>query len=252
MDANVIKKLLEEVASGTKTVTEGFDSLRDLPLADLGVAKHDSHRVLRNGFSEVIFCDGKRPEHLMRIIEELCGRNMNIFGTRLKAELAIAVTEKFKNSDYDPLSRTFRIMNRPTAPVVGKFAILCAGTADMQVAEEARRTAEFFGFEATRFYDVGVAGLHRLVSCVDLLREMDVAIAVAGMEGALPSVLGGLVEIPVVAVPTSVGYGASFSGLAALFAMLNSCSEGISVVNIDNGFGAACAAVRILRIKHKV
>jgi NCAIR mutase (PurE)-related protein len=145
------------------------------------------------------------------------------------------------------VSRTFRIISREIKPMTGRLAIVCAGTADLPVAEEARRTAAYFGFEAQKFYDVGVAGLHRLVSCLDDLRQADCAIVVAGMEGALPSVVGGLIACPIVACPTSVGYGANLKGFTALLAMLNSCSEGISVVNIDNGFGAACAAIRILR-----
>lgn len=247
MDARTIKSIIEEVFQGKRTVEEAFILLRDLPFADIGVAKHDGHRVLRNGFSEVILCEGKRAEHLIKIVEGLCERKINVLGTRADSAAGEAILKNFSGAVFDAASRTFKIINRPIEPLKGRLSILCAGTADLTVAEEARRTAEFFGIEAERHYDVGVAGLHRLLSCVDSIRNSDVAIVVAGMEGALPSVLGGLVSIPVIAVPTSVGYGANFAGVAALLSMLNSCSEGITVVNIDNGFGAACAALRILR-----
>lgn len=247
MDAKTIKELLEKVALGLKKPDEVFESLRDLPFADLGLAKHDTHRALRNGFSEVILCEGKPLDHLLKIVEKLIAKGHNVLGTRADVAALTAIGEKFPKADCDSVSRTFKIINKPVEPLTGRIAILCAGTADMQVAEEARRTAEYFGVEALRYYDVGVAGLHRLVECLDSVRGADAAIVVAGMEGALPSVVGGLVDIPVIAVPTSVGYGANFSGIAALLSMLNSCSEGIVVVNIDNGFGAACAALRILR-----
>lgn len=247
MDSSHIKKILEEVASGAKSPSDALLELRDFPYADLEIAKHDAHRPLRNGFSEVILCEGKELGHLIRIVEELVSRGLNIFGTKANPSQGESLTKSFPKCDYDPISRTFRFIQCPIEPIAGRLAILCAGTADLPVAEEARRTAEFFGIEAIRHYDVGVAGLHRLIGCVAELREMDVAIVVAGMEGALPSVVGGLVPIPVIACPTSIGYGASFNGIAALLSMLNSCSEGISVVNIDNGFGAACSALRILR-----
>ncbi|MFH0799951.1 MAG: nickel pincer cofactor biosynthesis protein LarB [Pseudomonadota bacterium] len=247
MDSRNIKEILEQVVSGRKSQAEALDALRDLPFADMGVAKHDLHRALRNGFSEVILCEGKRLEHLLHIVAEMAGRGVNLFGTRAEESAANVIVQKFPKADYDPVSRTFKLMNRPVLPLPGRLAILCAGTADLGVAEEARRTAEFFGVEATKHYDVGVAGIHRLFACVDSLREVDAAIAVAGMEGALPSVVGGLISAPVIAVPTSAGYGANLGGIAALLAMLNSCSEGITVVNIDNGFGAACAALRIMR-----
>lgn len=247
MDATTIKKILEEVAAGREQPSEALAKLRDLPFADLDIAKHDSHRVLRNGFAEVILCEGKDEAHLMRIVEELTGKGINVFGTRIAAEIAAKIAVQFPAADCDAVSRTFRILSRPIAPLAGKLAVVCAGTADLAVAEEARRTAEFFGIEAIRHYDVGVAGLHRLMGALEALREADAIIAVAGMEGALPSVIGGLIAAPIIAVPTSVGYGANFGGIAALLAMLNSCSEGITVVNIDNGFGAACAALRILR-----
>jgi len=211
------------------------------------IAKYDEHRPLRNGFSEVIFCEGKRSEHLLRIVEDIDGRGHNVFATRADDKILLAVREKFPRVSVDEVSRTFKLINRPIEPLKAKMAILCAGTADVPVAEEARHTLEFFGIEPARYYDVGVAGLHRLLGCIDRLRDIDCAIVIAGMEGALPTVVGGLTPSPIIAVPTSIGYGASFGGIAALLGMLNSCSEGITVVNIDNGFGAACAALRILR-----
>lgn len=247
MDIQKLKALLDAVAKGTRRVDEAMAELRDMPFSDLDVAKLDGHRALRNGFSEVILCEGKRCDHVIRIVEEVAGRGGNVFGTRASAEVGQALREKFQGVDWDPTSRTFRLARRPPEPLEGRLAVACAGTADIPVAEEARRTAEFFGVEAARFYDVGIAGLHRVIGCLDSLRATDVVIVVAGMEGALPSVIGGLIAVPIVAVPTSVGYGVSFNGVSALLGMLNSCSEGIAVVNIDNGFGAACAALRILR-----
>jgi NCAIR mutase (PurE)-related protein len=214
---------------------------------DFHVTRHDHERELRNGFSEVIFCEGKEPEHLLRVIEEMKERGHNVFGTRASKEVLSLVASKNPEAKCDATSRTFRMIQRPIEALEGNIAVLCAGTADIPVAEEALHTANFFGVEARRFYDVGVAGIHRVMSCVDELKKADCAIVVAGMEGALPSVVGGLVSIPVIACPTSIGYGANFQGIAALLGMLNSCSEGVTVVNIDNGFGAACAALRILR-----
>ena len=247
MDAKSIRAILDAVAAGRQKPAEAMEKLRDFPFADLLVAKHDSHRSLRNGFSEVILCEGKDDAHLAGIIAGLSDRGVNAFGTRLASSAGARLAERFPKMDYDPLSRTFRLMARPVEPIAGKLAIVSAGTADLSVSAEARRTAEFFGIEAICHSDVGVAGLHRLMEAMDSLREADAIIAVAGMEGALPSVIGGLLSAPIIAVPTSVGYGANLGGFTALLAMLNSCSEGISVVNIDNGFGAACAALRIMR-----
>ncbi|MFH1829920.1 MAG: nickel pincer cofactor biosynthesis protein LarB [Pseudomonadota bacterium] len=247
MDHSNIKKMLEDIAAGKISPHEGLDKLSALPFADLDIAKHDGHRPLRNGFSEVILCEGKRLDHVMHIVRQANAMDLNILGTRADESLCEKVTAEFGHADVDVLSRTFRIVKHTPTPMPGKLAVLAAGTADLFVAEEAVRTAEFFGSEPSKHYDIGVAGIHRLLSCVDSLKNMDVLIVVAGMEGALPSVVGGLVPAPIVAVPTSVGYGTNFAGVAALLGMLNSCSEGITVVNIDNGFGAACAAVRILR-----
>ncbi len=247
MDHSIIKKILEDIATGKILPEEGLKKLSALPFADLGIAKHDAHRPLRNGFSEVILCEGKRHEHVIHIVRHALANDMNILGTRADEVLCEKVSAEFLHVDVDIVSRTFRIVKRSPAPLPGKLAILAAGTADLFVAEEAVRTAQFFGVEPSRHYDVGIAGIHRLLSCIDSLKDMDALIVVAGMEGALPSVVGGLVPAPIVAVPTSVGYGTNLNGVAALLGMLNSCSEGITVVNIDNGFGAACAAIRILR-----
>ncbi|MBT3182150.1 MAG: nickel pincer cofactor biosynthesis protein LarB [Deltaproteobacteria bacterium] len=242
-----IKKLLEDVSAGRKKPDEAFENLRDLPFSDIEIAKLDLHRPMRNGFSEVIFCEGKHVDHLIRIIDDIDGRGHNLFGTRANKELLDSIKDRFPKVQIDEVSRTFRLINQPMDQLTADVAILCAGTADVQVAEEARQTIQFFGVEPKRYYDVGVAGLHRILKTANELRDIDCAIVVAGMEGALPTVVGGLTKAPIVAVPTSIGYGASFGGVAALLGMLNSCSEGITVVNIDNGFGAACAALRIVR-----
>lgn len=247
MDQATIKGILDNLARGAISADAAYQSLCAIPFADLGVAKHDGHRALRNGFSEVILCEGKRPEHVATIVREALAKGIDVFGTRADPELLATLVSEFPSLDACETSRTFTCTGRTPAPLSGTIAVLTAGTADMPVAEEACRTAQFFGAEPARHYDVGVAGIHRLFSRMDVLRSADVIIVVAGMEGALPSVVGGLVSAPVIAVPTSVGYGANFKGVAALLGMLNSCSEGIVVVNIDNGFGAACAALRILR-----
>lgn len=209
----------------------------------------DAARARRNAFTEVIFAQGKSVEQMVAIIRKMKEKGENVFGTRCDAAAAEKLEEQFPDLRYDFLSKTFRLIQKSVPPIAGTLAILAAGTADAPVAEEARHTAQFYGAEAKRFYDVGVAGLHRLLEKIPEIRECDAAIVVAGMEGALPSVLGGLVKIPIIACPTSVGYGAHLAGFTPLMAMLSSCSEGICVVNIDNGFGAACAALRILRKK---
>ena len=247
MDRAAIKDLLERIAAGEVAPDDALASLSALPFAEIAVAKHDGHRPLRNGFTEVILCEGKRPEHVATIVREAVSREHSVFGTRADDGLQAQLSSEFPTLRACSQSRTFSIVVRAPEPIPGRLAILAAGTADLSVAEEAWRTAQFFGVEASRHYDVGVAGLHRLLACVEDLRGADALICVAGMEGALPSVVGGLLPAPIVAVPTSVGYGANFKGIAALLGMLNSCSEGVTVVNIDNGFGAACAALRILR-----
>ena len=242
-----ILKILEDVAGGKSAPNEALAQLRHLPFEEMGFAKVDSHRHIRNGFSEVIYCQGKTVEQVVGIAGKMFEKGMNVLGTRCDEETGRCLCEAFKKCDYDKLSSTFQLLNHKPTIIKGSVAILAAGTADSKTAEEARRTVEFFGASAKAFYDVGVAGIHRLFANIKEMDKFDVLIAVAGMEGALPSVLGGLVSKPIVAVPTSVGYGSSLGGITPLFAMLNSCSEGITVVNIDNGFGAACAALRILK-----
>ncbi|MBI2346695.1 MAG: nickel pincer cofactor biosynthesis protein LarB, partial [Deltaproteobacteria bacterium] len=190
---------------------------------------------------------GKTPEHLIHIVDEWVARGKNVLATRAEPSIAAAICARIARAQYDPVSRCLAIIQQPIEPVDRRLCIVAAGTADVPVAEEARRTAAFFGVEASTLYDVGVAGIHRLLGQIETVRQADACIVVAGMEGALPSVIGGLVACPVIAVPTSVGYGTHQQGMTALFAMLNSCAEGITVVNIDNGFGGACAALRILR-----
>lgn len=249
MDRKVIRKLLESVAAGTLHPETATSQLATLPFADFGIAKHDLHRPLRNGFSEVILCEGKQPEHILKIVRETLDRGLNLFATRASDTILNQIRETFPKVTTCNVSHTFQVQFFSPDPVPGTIAIVAAGTADAGVAEEVARTAHFFGAETARYQDVGVAGIHRLLSQIDEIRKADVVVVVAGMEGALPSVVGGLVATPVVAVPTSVGYGTSFGGVTALLSMLNACSEGISVVNIDNGFGAATAALRILRSK---
>ncbi|OGQ22557.1 MAG: hypothetical protein A3I05_04350 [Deltaproteobacteria bacterium RIFCSPLOWO2_02_FULL_44_10] len=252
MDLLSLQQLLQQLKDGEKNIEDVLEILRHLPFRDLESAKHDVHRPLRNAFSEVIFCDRKEKLHLEKIITTLHQSGQNIFGTRLQVGAAKELCELFPQIDYDPISKTFLFLQHPIAPLAGNLALLCAGTADIPVAEEAWRTARYFGVEATRYYDVGVAGLPRLLTEIQKCRHADAIIIVAGMEGALPSVVGGLTPAPLIAVPTSVGYGTNFGGITALLGMLNSCSEGICVVNIDNGFGAACVALRILRGKKNI
>lgn len=218
--------------------------------ADLGFARLDLSRPRRTGMGETIYCPGKTAEQLVAILRAFAEADQAVLGTRCTPEQARAVTEAGLAADYDATGRTL-ILGSSAAPTLGRVIVLTGGTADLPVAEEAARTATFFGAEVTRCYDVGVAGLHRLLGRLDEVRAADVIIAVAGMEGALGSVVAGLVEAPVIAVPTSVGYGAAFEGLAPLLSMLNSCAEGLAVVNIDNGFGAAVMACRILRLANR-
>ncbi len=214
---------------------------------DLGFARLDMSRKIRTGFPETIYCAGKTKEQLVQILEAFRHKGISVLGTRCSPEQAAFVAQASLSADYDQISGTIRMQIGEDAKLPGKIAVCTGGTADVPVAEEAARTAEFFGAETVRFFDVGVAGIHRLLAKIEDIRKADVVIAVAGMEGALAGVIAGLVDTPVIAVPTSVGYGASFNGLAPLLTMLNSCAEGVSVVNIDNGFGAAVQACRILR-----
>ena len=216
--------------------------------ADLDFAKLDLSREERTGFPEVVFCSGKEDQFLLSIYERLYMEHQEEFGTRASQAQYELVKSRFAEANYDPVSGILKITKNEDKKLIGNIAVCTAGTADIPVAEEAAQTAEFFGSKVNRVYDVGVAGIHRLLSRVDTIREANVVIAVAGMEGALPSVIGGLVKVPVIAVPTSVGYGASFEGLSALLTMINSCANGISVVNIDNGYGAGYIATQINRL----
>jgi pyridinium-3,5-biscarboxylic acid mononucleotide synthase len=249
MDADKIRQLLADVQQGKVDTNEAFNRLRSLPYEDLGFAHLDLHRSLRKGLPEVVLCQNKTPDQTITILERLAAHHSRVMGTRATPELARAVQEAIPAAKYNEIARIITIsradLPEPTAE--NPFAmVVSAGTSDMPVAEEAAITLEFSGDKVRRAYDVGVAGLHRLLDYFDELSTASVVISVAGMEGALTTVVGGLVACPVIGVPTSVGYGASFHGLAALLAMLNSCAPGVAVVNIDNGFGAAQFAHMIL------
>jgi NCAIR mutase (PurE)-related protein len=243
-----LRELLDSVAAGRMTPAAAAEQLKLLPFEDLGFAKLDHHRALRNGLPEVIFGEGKSAAQIIAIAQRQQAHGDDILVTRLCADTAAQVRAAIPALQYAADARIAYLRQSPPAvSAVGTIAVVAAGTADLPVAEEAVVTAEMIGNPVQRLYDVGVAGLHRLFAHFEELRRANVLIVVAGMEGALPSVIGGLVDRPVIAVPTSVGYGASFGGLAALLAMLNSCAAGVTVVNIDNGFGAAVAASLINR-----
>lgn len=242
MEENQIKDLLKAVKDGEVNIEAAMGKLKDLPFEDIGYAKIDHHRSLRNGYPEVIFCEGKAIEHIVGIVERMLLRDCNILATRASKEVYEAVSQITDLAEYHEQSRLIIIRKTEIKTTKHKILIATGGTSDISVAEEAALTAEILGNSVERLYDVGVAGIHRLLSNRELLAQASVVIAVAGMEGALASVVGGLVDVPVIAVPTSIGYGANFGGLAALLAMLNSCASGISVVNIDNGFGAGYLA----------
>jgi len=224
-----------------------MERLKSLPFEDLGFAKVDHHRALRRGFPEAVFGAGKSPDQVRAIVESITARGQSVLVTRTTRDVFDHVAALRPQAEYHEAARCVTVRAAPVSPLGGRVAVACAGTSDVPVAEEAAVTAAFHGAEVDRVYDVGVAGLHRLLDRAPLIRTADVVIVAAGMEGALPSVVAGIVEAPVVAVPTSVGYGASFQGLAALLAMLNSCASGVAVVNIDNGFGAGYLASLILR-----
>ena len=248
MDRENIRKLLEEVKTGAVDVDGAMEKLRHLPFEDLGFAKVDHHRALRHGIPEVIFGKGKTPEQVTAIACRLIERAANVLITRAEPETAAVVRSQIAEAEYFPLSGAIRIWRDRTITGKGKMAVVCAGTSDLFVAEEAQVTAEVMGNEVDAIHDIGVAGIHRLMSNRERLTQARVIVVCAGMEGALPSVVGGLVSCPVIAVPTSIGYGASFHGLAALLGMLNSCASNVTVVNIDNGFGAGYVASLINRL----
>jgi hypothetical protein len=238
-------RLLEKFRAGGVGRDQVLHSFQAAPLADLGFAQVDTHRALRKGFPEIIFGQGKTPSQVVKIAAKLVEREQRVLATRLAPEHARALRKRFKRAVHHELARCVTIEKRPLPKREGVIAVICAGTSDLPVAEEAAVTAEIMGNRVVRVNDVGVAGVHRLLARLETIQRANVLVVVAGMEGALPSVVAGLVARPVIAVPTSIGYGASFGGLAALLGMLNSCGSGVTVVNIDNGFGAGYAASQI-------
>jgi len=248
MDSDQLQALLEQVRSGTVDVDAALVRLRHLPFEDLGFAKVDHHRALRHGMPEVILAKGKTAGQVVGIARSLLQNSHNVLITRASPECAGEVTGELESAEYFPLSGIIRFWRDRTIHGKGKIAVVSAGTSDIPVAEEAQLTAEVMGNEVEAIFDIGVAGIHRLMYNRERLTEARVVVVCAGMEGALPSVVGGLVSCPVIAVPTSVGYGASFHGLAALLGMLNSCASNVTVVNIDNGFGAGYVASLINRL----
>ena len=241
------REILELVKNGSMSVEEAEGFFRRQPFEDMGYAKLDLHRRIRSGFPEVIFCSGKPDEFLINIFQRMAEKEGQAFGTRATAEQYEMVRKVIPDIQYDPVSRILKLERTPKEKK-GLIAVVTGGTADIPVAEEAAQTAEYFGSKVERIYDVGVSGIHRLLSQTQRVQEANCIVAVAGMEGALASVVGGLVSNPVIAVPTSVGYGANFGGLSALMTMINSCANGIAVVNIDNGYGAGYMATQINRL----
>lgn len=245
-----VHKMLEQVKAGQLDIAEAEEKLKDLPYEDLGYAKLDHHRKLRSGFGETIFCQGKPDTYLKEIFLKFYERDGEVLGTRASKEQYELIRSLVPAAVYDPISRIVKV-EKPDKEHVGCVAVCTGGTADIPVAEEAAQTAEYFGTKVDRIYDVGVAGIHRLLSQRERISKANCIIAVAGMEGALGTVIAGLADAPMIAVPTSVGYGASFHGLSALLTMINSCANGISVVNIDNGYGAGYIATQINRMAVK-
>lgn len=248
MNAESIRKLFEQVKKGKLSPDEAVGRLRHLPFEDLGFAKVDHHRSLRAGMPEVIFGMGKTPSHTAKIFTELAKHGKNVLATRATREQFTAVRKRVRGVEYNELAHAITLLRDKNKYGHGTIGVVSAGTSDIPVAEEAALTAEVMGNAVERLYDVGVAGIHRLLANRAALTRARVLIVCAGMEGALPSVVGGLVGVPVIAVPTSIGYGASFDGLAALLGMMNSCASNVSVVNIDNGFGAGYVATLINRL----
>jgi pyridinium-3,5-biscarboxylic acid mononucleotide synthase len=249
MNTDLLQKILVKVKNGQITIEEGIASLKDYNYADLGCVKLDTHREMRVGYPEVIYCPGKTLDQIKTVVLAMSERNSNILATRAEENVFHAVREVCPDAVYHSTAKIITIKKKETDVPESYIAIVTAGTSDIPVAQEASVTAEFFGNRVERIVDVGVAGIHRLFHNIDKIRGARVIIVVAGMEGALPSIVGGLVDKPVIAVPTSVGYGASFGGISALLTMLNSCASGVCVVNIDNGFGAGYVASMINRLK---
>ena len=242
MQAELLRDLLKEVRAGTRSVESAIDRLRELPFEDLGYARLDHHRALRKGFPEVVFCEGKRTEHIIEILERLEQKHSAVLATRASREVYEAVLARLPKARYFDEARIIQIGVNEAERTETKVLVVCAGTADVPVAEEAVVTASAMGSQVDRLYDVGVAGVHRLLAERDRLNAANVIVVVAGMDGVLPTIVGGLVASPVIAVPTSIGYGTGLGGVAALMTMLNACAPGIAVVNIDNGFGAGYLA----------
>lgn len=248
MTKDDLKKLLSDVSLGEKSVDEAFEILRDFPYSDLGYARIDHHREIRTGYPEIVYCAGKTVDQVAGIFSNMIKRENNIIGTRANEKMFEAVRNISDTAVYYSDARIISIQKKKMTPADTMIAVITAGTSDIPVAEEAAVTAELLGNNVVRIYDAGVAGIHRLVDKLPEIRKCRVIIVIAGMEGALASVVGGLVDKPVIAVPTSVGYGANFGGISALLAMLTSCSAGVTVVNIDNGFGAGFTASMINRM----
>jgi NCAIR mutase (PurE)-related protein len=247
MDRKYLEKLLTKVKNGELSIDKALDALRDFPYAEMGFATLDSHRALRTGYGEVVFCAGKTPPQVLAILEKVARSGLTVLATRATPEVYNAVLSQFPDAQYNELANTITLPGEKPIEQRGTVTVVTAGTADIPVAEEAAVTAEVLGCNVARYFDVGVAGLHRILDKMKDIRRADAIIVAAGMEGALPSVVGGIVDVPVIAVPTSIGYGASFGGIAALLGMLNSCANGVVVVNIDNGYGAGYTAALIAR-----
>ena len=246
-----VHDMLVKIKNNEMDIKEAETLLKKLPYEDLGFAKLDHHRKLRSGFGEVIYCSGKSTEHLVKIFQNFHEKNVDVLGTRATLEQFYMVKAAIPKAEYDEMSRIIKIV-KTEKEKIGSITVCTGGTSDIPVAEEAAQIAEFFGNNVNRIYDVGVAGIHRLLSKIDEINKSNCIIAVAGMEGALPGIIAGMVDKPVIAVPTSIGYGSNFGGLSALLTMLNSCAEGISVVNIDNGFGAGYMATQINKFNFSI
>tara|TARA_B100000686_G_scaffold310922_1_gene354101 strand:- start:1746 stop:2516 length:771 start_codon:yes stop_codon:yes gene_type:complete len=246
MNPKLLKKLLRDLASGKTDPQSAFEKIKNLPYENLGFARVDHHRSLRAGAAETIFCAGKSSDQIIKIVTKIYNANNDVLGTRLEKKIFKEIEKQLPGkTEYHSLARVLTVRRNKKLKPSGRILVATAGTSDIPIAEEAAITAEFFGSRVERVFDIGVAGIHRLFDQLNKLRRAQVLITVAGMDGALPSVIGGLVDKPVIAVPTSIGYGASFEGLAALLTMLNSCAPGVAVVNIDNGFGAGTLAHKI-------
>ncbi len=237
---------MSEIQSGNTSIDQGVEVFKNLPFENLEFARVDHHRTIRQGFPEVVFGQGKTPEQIQKITKAILDTSGKVVVTRAEPEAYEAVIKSVPSAKYDPMARVITAMSEPNQNLVSGLTVVCAGTSDLPVAMEAAITAETMGCKVNKIFDVGVAGIHRLFDKLEDIQKSKAIVAVAGMEGALPSVIGGLVNCPIIAVPTSIGYGASFGGIAALLAMLNSCSPGITVVNIDNGFGAGYSAASIV------